>query len=238
MAEVADVPGPAPDGPGTGQHQLGPLLVASLGGKRGVFDSGLPAVVFVLVNSVVATLASRHTALDAAIAASVLSGLGVLGLRLRRHETVQQAASGFLGLAVAVFFAARSGQARDFFKPGIYINAGYGALFALSVLVRRPLVGVAFAAVEGLGSGWRRDRRLIWVFSVATVGWALVYALRSVATLVFYNAHRTDLLAGSRLLLGWPLTIAAVAATMSYVRRSRRRADRRRGSAAEPVAAE
>jgi hypothetical protein len=208
----------------SGDKPLGPALVESLGGKRGLVDSGLPAVVFVGVNAVVDAFAARSTALHVAIAAAVACGLGVVVLRLVRRETVQQAVSGFLGLAIAVFFAARSGQARDFFKPGIYINAAYGAVFLASVFVRRPLVGAIYGAVDGLGSAWRTDRRLLRVFSVATVGWALVFGLRAVVQTIFYNADRPDLLAVSKLLLGWPLTIAAVAATIAFVRRSHLRA--------------
>lgn len=211
----------------SGEKPLGPALVESLGGKRGLFDSGLPAVVFVFVNAVVDAFAARSTALHVAIVASLVCGLSVVGLRLRRRETVQQAISGFVGLAIAVFFAARSGQARDFFKPGIYINAAYGAVFLASVLVRRPLVGAIYAAIDGLGTSWREERRLRRVFSVATVGWAAVFALRAVIQTIFYNANRPDLLAISRLLLGWPLTIAAVAATLAFVKRSHRRAAER-----------
>jgi hypothetical protein len=208
----------------SGEKPLGPALVESLGGKRGLFDSGLPAVVFVFVNAVVDAFAARSTALHVAIGASLLCGLAVVGLRLARKETVQQALSGFFALAIAVFFAARSGQARDFFKPGIYINVAYGAVFLGSVLVRRPLVGAIYAAVDGLGTTWREERRLRRVFSVATIGWAGVFALRAVIQTIFYDANRPDLLAISRLLLGWPLTIAAVAATLAFVKRSHRRA--------------
>ena len=214
----------------SGQKPIGPALVESLGGKRGLLDSGLPAVVFVFVNAVVQAFAARRTALDVAIAAAVLCGVAVIALRLRRREPVQQAVSGFLGLAIAVFFAARSGQARDFFKPGIYINAAYGAVFLGSALIGRPLVGAIYGAVDGLGSTWRDDRRLRRVFSAATVGWAAVFAVRAVVQTVFYNADRPDLLAISRLLLGWPLTIAAVAATVAFVRRSHRVADEQAGT--------
>jgi len=211
----------------SGEKQIGPALVESLGGKRGLVDSGLPAVVFVFVNAVVDAFSARSTALHVAIGAAVTCGLAIIALRLRRKETVQQAVSGFLGLAIAVFFAARSGQARDFFKPGIYINAGYGAVFLGSVLIGRPLVGAIYGAMDGLGTTWREDRRLRRVFSLATVGWAAVFALRAVVQTLFYNADRPDLLAISRLLLGWPLTIGAVAATVAFVRRSHRLAAER-----------
>ena len=209
----------------SGERPLGPALVEQLGGKRGLVDSGLPAVVFVGVNALVDIGAARSVALRWAIAAAVATGIGIIVLRLVRRETVQQALSGFLGLGLAVFFAARSGEARDFFKPGIYINIGYGLLFLGSAVIGRPLVGAIYSAVDGLGDTWRTVRRLRRVFTVATIGWALVFAMRAVVQVAFYNADRPDLLAISRLLLGWPVTIAAVALTVAYVRRSHRRAE-------------
>ena len=207
----------------SGARPTRPALIEALGGKRGLVDSGLPAVVFVFVNAVVTALADREAGLRAALVAAIATGLTVVGLRLVRKEPLQQAVSGFLGLAVAAFFAARSGEARDFFLPGIYINIAYGLAFLVSAFVVRPLVGVIYAAVDGLDSCWRDDRRLRRAFAVATVGWSLVFVSRAVVQTVFYNLDRTGLLATSKLLMGWPLTILAVAATVAYVKRARAR---------------
>ena len=198
-----------------------PALVEALGGKRGLIDSGLPAVVFVLVNSVVQAFGDRGTALDAAIAASVACGLAIVVLRLVRKETLQQAISGFFGLAIAVFFARRSGEARGFFLPGIFINIAYGLAFVGSAVLGRPIVGYVYGAVEGLDARWRADSRLRRTFAVASVGWSLVFASRAVVQAVLYVMDRPGLLAASKLLMGWPLTIAAVALTVDYVKRRR-----------------
>lgn len=207
----------------SGESPATPALIEALGGKRGLVDSGLPAVVFVFVNSVAQVVAAREAALQAALGAAVLTGVATVVLRIARKEPLQQAVSGFLGLALAVFFAARSGEARGFFLPGIWINVGYGALFLGSALVGRPVVGAIYAAVDGLGSRWREDRRLRRVFAYATVGWGLVFAARAAVQGTLYVLDRPGLLAAARLLMGWPLTIAAVALTVAYVRRARRR---------------
>ncbi len=207
------------------QRPAQPALVEALGGKRGLIDSGLPAVVFVFVNSVVTALADRDTGLRAALVAAVLTGLGVVVLRIVRKETLQQAVSGFLGLGLAVFFAARSGEARGFFLPGIWINVVYGLVFLGSALIGRPLVGAIYAAVEGMGSAWRQDARLRRVFALASVFWALVFGSRAVVQGTLYVLDRPGLLAAARLLMGWPLTIAAVALTLTVVKRARARAE-------------
>ena len=198
-----------------------PALVEALGGKRGLIDSGLPAVVFVFVNSVVQAFWSREAALDAAIGAAIAVGVAVIVLRLVRKETLQQAISGFLGLAIAVYFARRSGEARGFFLPGIFINIGYGLLFLGSAVIGRPIVGAIYAAIGELDKRWREDTRLRRVFAFATVGWSLVFASRAVVQSVLYVMDRPGLLAAAKLLMGWPLTIGAVALTIAYVKRSR-----------------
>ena len=196
-------------------------LIDALGGKRGLFDSGLPAAVFVLVNSVVQAFADRQTGLRVAMIVSLLAGATVVVLRLLRKQTLQQAISGFLGLAIAVFFAYRSGEARGFFLPGIFINIAYGAAFFLSAVIGRPLVGAVYGAVDGLGTRWREEARLRRIFALASFGWALVFAVRAAVQGALYLADRPGLLAAARLLMGWPLTIGAVALTVAYVNRSR-----------------
>ena len=234
MPDAAPPPVPSTPVPSTAAPEQSPqrsappappqsALVEALGGKRGLIDSGLPAVVFVFVNSVVTALSDRDTGLRAALVAAVLSGLGVIALRVARKETLQQAVSGFLGLGLAVFFAARSGEARGFFLPGIWINVVYGLVFLGSALVGRPLVGAIYAAVEGTGSAWRQDPRLRRVFALASVFWALVFGARAAVQGTLYVLDRPGYLAAARLLMGWPLTIAAVALTVAVVKRARAR---------------
>lgn len=205
----------------SGERAAQPALVEAMGGKRGLFDSGVPAVVFVFVNSVVAAFAGTTLALRTGLAAAVVAGLTVVAVRLARRETLQQALSGFFALAVAVFLAARSGEARDFFLPGIFINLGWAAVFVVSVLLARPLVGHLYAAVDGL-VGWREDRSLRRVFAVATLGWAGIFLARAAVQGSLYLADRPGWLAAARLLMGWPLTILGVAATIAWVKRARR----------------
>jgi len=205
----------------SGEPAAKPALVDALGGKRGLIDSGLPAVVFVLVNSVVQAFSSREAALNAAMASAIGVGVLVVLLRLVRKETLQQAISGFIGLAIAVYFARRFGEARGFFLPGIFINVAYGLVFLGSALIGRPLVGAIYSAIDGLDKRWREEPRLRRIFAVATFGWSLVFASRAVVQGVLYAMDRPGLLAAARLLMGWPLTIGAVALTVAYVKRAR-----------------
>jgi hypothetical protein len=57
------------------------------------------------------------------------------------------------------------------------------------------------------------------------VGWAVVFASRAAVQGTLYVMDRPGLLAAARLLMGWPLTIAAVALTVAGIKRVRRRTD-------------
>ena len=193
-------------------------LAALIGGRRGVIDGALPSLVFVVVNAIATTRGDRSDAVVLAIAAALSTAAALAVLRLARKESLKQAIQGLAGLLVAVAFALRSGEARDFFLPGIYVDAAYAAAFAVSALAGRPLVATIHRWLFGGGGQRGQESRLRRAFMVTTVGWSLVYASRVVVQAVLYRADQPGIMAASKILMGWPLTILAVALTLAYVR--------------------
>ncbi|MBB3085438.1 DUF3159 domain-containing protein [Geodermatophilus sabuli] len=122
------------------------LVLDQLGGWRGMVDASLPTIAFIVGNS----LGELRAGIWSAVGAAVL----VFTLRLVRRESVQQAVSGLFGVAIAVGIAAASGQARDFFVPGLIRNVALGVVLVGSIVVRWPLVGVLaeFLAPSHLGA--------------------------------------------------------------------------------------
>jgi hypothetical protein len=193
-----------------------PWLVA-LGGRRGLVDGALPPIVFVAANAVCGMVGATH-ALSLAVGAATATALVVLARRILRGEPVKAGLRGLAGLAVAVAFAAWTGQARNFFLPGIYVDAVYGVAFAASAVVGRPAIGYLYGTLFGAGASWRRDRRLRRVLVVATYGWSLVFVVRTAVQAALYRADQPELLALAKVVLGWPLTAVAIAATLAAVR--------------------
>ena len=142
-------------------------------------------MVFVAVNALAGVAtgpAARVQPLWWALGAAAGTATVLTVLRLVRGETVTAALRGIAGLAVAAGVAAWTGQARDFFLPGIYVDAAYAVGFAGSVLVGRPLVGYLYVAL------FRRHRDpggptpAATPVRPATLGWSAVYGLRVAAT--------------------------------------------------------
>ena len=105
---------------------------------------------------------------------SPLAAALVLAWRLWRGESAQPAVSGFIGVGVSGLIAFLVGSTKGYFLYGIWMSLAWALVFAVSVLIRRPIVGYAWSALGGHGSDWRGVRRAVWVVSLACVGAALV----------------------------------------------------------------
>ncbi|MFN2534983.1 MAG: DUF3159 domain-containing protein [Pseudonocardiaceae bacterium] len=200
--------------PHSEQHT--PTLLEQLGGVGGLVASVVPMVVFVAVNPFAGLVPAIWAALGVAVA------LGVW--RLVRREAVQPAVSGILAVALCAFIAYRTGEARGFFLYGIWYSLVAGLALMLSVVVRRPLVGVLWSVLNGSGFGWCTDRRARFGFDVATTVWAVFLLARFVVQRYLYNLQQTEWRGVARLVMGLPLTALAALVTIWAIRRAARMA--------------
>jgi len=205
------------------------LLVRAIGGWRGLFDSGVPAAVFVIVYLASGSIAGEND-LGLALWLAIAAGVIVAVWRLVRKESLQQVLAGFVGLGVSAFVASRTGRAEDFFLPGILINLAYGTAFLVSILIRWPLLGVVIGFITGEGLAWRHDRRLRRAYAAASWIWVGVFGLRLLIQVPLYLAEAVGPLGIARIILGWPLFLAAAYLTYRVLRpalaRARERANR------------
>ena len=184
------------------------LMAQAIGGWRGVVDSSVPGAVFLLVYLV------NGNQLTAAVWAAVVAGGVIAALRLLRRESLQQVASGFIGISFAAWLASRTGRAEDFYLPGILTNIAYAIGLSVSCLVGHPLLGYGVGAATGDLSGWRRVPEQRRAYALATWFFAAVFAIRVAVQVPLYLAGWVGPLGVMKLVLGWPLF--ALAAYLSY----------------------
>jgi hypothetical protein len=192
-------------------------LASQLGGVRGVIESGIPVLVFVI--------AKLLLPLTPALIVSVSAALAIATWRLARRESLQHAANGLVGIGFGAFLAWKTGSAKAFYLPGILISLGYGLALLGSVLVRRPLVGWVWSVLVAKGSTeWQRNPRLVRTFSWLTLLWAATYLAKvGIQAMVFQRTSDTDpgtALGILRLALGYPPYLLLIAVTVWAVRRA------------------
>ena len=201
------------------REQYRAQMLASIGGWSGTIIAAVPTVVFVAVNS--------FAGLRWAVLAAVGAALVLTVYRLVRRQSVQQALSGLFGVVVAAAIAARTGHAKGYFLFGIWTSFAYGGVFVVSVLARRPLVGLAWEFLDPTplpdGQPWFKCRPLLRAYDLATILASLIFLARGIVQLALFRQNQTGWLAVARIAMGYPLYIAAVGFGFWIVNRARRK---------------
>ena len=189
-------------------------LADLLGGRRAALDATVPAAAFVAGW----LAAGRSIGIGAAVA--VVAALGVSLWRLRRGDRPRAVLIGLLGVCVAALIALRTGRPEDYFLPQLLSNAASALAWAVSIVVRWPLLGVVVGAVLRQGGRWRRDPALLRAYARGSWVWVLQYVVRVAVFLPLYAAGQTVALGVARVALTWPLVAACLAASWWVIRRS------------------
>ena len=182
------------------------------GGLTGLIQSSLPPIVLVVTNS--------WSGLYPAVAAAVGTGVLVTLVRAARRQPLRPAFGGFVGVAVSGFLAARSGEARDFFLADIWWYSVASIALTVSILLRRPLVGVVWSAMQGVGMWWRHDRPSLRRYDIATAVLGAVFATRFVVMQRLYEHNEVGWLTVSKIAMNYPLWAAALVVIVWAVRRA------------------
>lgn len=189
-------------------------VLNALGGKKGLVDSGLPSLVFLIVFN----LSGKN--ITSAIYAAIGLSIVLTFIRIVKRETVQHAFSGLIGVGVCAFIARRSGNAADFYLPGLWINAGYALLYALTNLFRWPLLGVVLGPILGENLLWRKDPARLKAYTKAGWLWVGMFAARLIVQYPLYQSGNVNLLGTARLLMGYPLFILTAWGTWLILRKT------------------
>jgi hypothetical protein len=191
---------------------LAEQMADQLGGWRGLVESSIPVVVFVLANVV----GELRPAVIASVGVAVLIAI----VRLVQRRPVRHAVNGLFGIAVGAAIAWRTGDERDFYLPGILYGIGYGIALLLSAVIRQPLVGWIWSVLVAKGrSEWRDDPRLVRTFTQLTVLWGVVWLAKVGVQAGLYLAHQDTALGVARLALGYPPYALLLLITVWVVRR-------------------
>ena len=186
-------------------------VLNAMGGKKGLLDSGLPALIFLVIFNVTKDV---QQAAYGALALSLILTI----VRLARRETIQHAISGVIGVAICAWLSNRTGKAEDFYLPGLWTNAIYGVVYLVSIIVRWPIIGVIIGPLLEENLRWRKDPIRTKVYVKATWLWVGMFAVRLLVQYPLYVSGNVNVLGTARLVMGYPLFIATAWATWIVIK--------------------
>ena len=179
-------------------------LLASVGGVQGLVETTLPGFLYVLTFTITR---------DAVIAASIV-GVAVLALTIRHFVLKRpwtQLVGSLVGVGLAIWLTLRpGGQAGDFYLKDFWINAAYGSVLLLSVIVRFPVIGLLMGFLTNQGLSWRKDRRKVRFFDLVTLLWVGLFATRLLVEVPLYLAGEVVTLGFVKIVLGLPFYLTMI----------------------------
>lgn len=184
-----------------GHHEDRAKVLAAFGGKKGLIDSGIPSVIFLVVFNVTDELQS---ALIASVAVSALLTI----IRLAMRETIQHAVSGLIGSLICAWFANRTGNASDLYLPKLLTNLGYGSVYLIANLAGWPILGLLLGPILGENLQWRKDPARARAYKRASWLWVGMFFIRIVVQYPIYRSGNVNLLGTVNLAMGYPLFLA------------------------------
>lgn len=228
VLEVVDDAVPPDEGGARGMRVLASEKFSAsdaVGGARGVVESVAPGLLFVVVY-----LFAGQRLTPALVAAGGAAVAAVL-VRLAQRTPVTHALSGVIGVAIGVVWAWRTGDAADYFAYGLLVNLAYLVGTMATVLVGWPLVGLVmgmFSADGPLGGGpwrnvvaWRHDPALRRTYTLATLPWVAMFAVRLAVQVPLYLNDDVAWLGTAKLAMGVPLTALVLWISWVLVRPAR-----------------
>jgi hypothetical protein len=143
-------------------------LFEAFGGVRGMVETVLPGLLFVTIYTINKDL---HWSAIAALAVSLL----LVVVRLAMRDTVKHAFSGVFGVAFGVVFAMMTGNAKDFYLPGMLYTLGLALAYIVTTLCGVPLLGLILGPVFKENLSWRtRNPGRKKAYSKASWAWGLI----------------------------------------------------------------
>jgi len=182
-------------------HEDKAKVLAAFGGKKGLIDSGIPSIIFLLVFNISDQL---QTALISSVAISALLTI----IRLAMRETIQHAVSGLIGSLICAWFANRTGNASDLYIPKLLTNLGYGSVYLIANLAGWPILGLLLGPILGENLQWRKDPARALAYKRASWLWVGMFFTRIAVQYPIYRSGNVNLLGTVNLAMGYPLFLA------------------------------
>jgi hypothetical protein len=173
-------------------------LLAAIGGVRGVFESVLPGIAFLVL------YLTTHDLLVSVLVPVLLVFVFAVARAGARSSLSSTIAGGVL-LAISAVLVLITGRAVTNFLPGIGINAVGLVVMLVSIIVRWPLVGLVVGLLFGDATGWRNDAAKRRILTIATWLWVGMFAVRLALELPLYLTDNVVALGIVRIITSVPL---------------------------------
>ncbi|HSI94263.1 MAG TPA: DUF3159 domain-containing protein [Jiangellaceae bacterium] len=109
------------------------------------------------------------------------------------------------------------GTAAGFVLLQLLANGASALAWAVSIVIRWPLLGVVVGLILGQRGTWRRDPALLRAYGRASWVWTATFVLRLLAFFPLWLGGQVVALGAARVALSWPHVAACIRIAVSWV---------------------
>ncbi|MBT1171573.1 DUF3159 domain-containing protein [Bifidobacterium sp. SO4] len=186
-------------------------IIDAIGGPRGVVESMLPGVLFVVL-----FVATNN--LNLTIGVSAVLAIVQVVARLIQRQSLMGALSGLVAVGICLIWAWKSHEARNYYMLGFLTNAIYAVLLSVTLLIRVPGLGFVVEFIRQMPTkrfkawfhDWMDDAELKRAYMIVTALWVGLFGLRLLVQVPLYLTDHVAALGVARLLMGIPFWALAI----------------------------
>jgi hypothetical protein len=186
-------------------------LLKAIGGFRGLTESILPGLGFLVVYTI-----TRELVIS--VLAPVAVAVCFVAIRLITRSPASLAFAGLFGVGISAVLAMLTGRTEDNFLPGLIINVVSVLVLLISIAIKWPFIGVIVGFLANEGTAWRDNPQKRRVLVLATWLWVGLFSARLLVQAPLYLSSQTEWLAATKLIMGVPLYAVMVWVTWLLVR--------------------
>jgi arginine exporter protein ArgO len=186
-------------------------VLTALGGKKGIIDSTIPSLIFLLAYNV------THN-LRVCLYISIATAAVLMILRLIKRDTLMHSISGFIGVAFCGWFAWKTGTAKSYYAPSLWKNSAFMLVYLASILLKWPLIGVLLGPILGENLNWRKNPQRMAAYIKATWIWFALFAIRLAVQYPLFKTNQINALGIANIFLGFPLYLVTLWGTWLAIR--------------------
>lgn len=187
-------------------------LFEAFGGLRGMVETTVPGLVFVAIFTV------DHDIKTSAIASLALAVLLGVARLTQKERTFKHAFSGVFGVAFGAVFAMMSGNAKNFYLPGMLYTLGLAVAYIVTAALRVPLIGLILGPIFRENLSWRkRNPGRLRAYTKASWAWGLILLVKSAILFPLYWWGDATQLGWVKVALGIPPFLLSVYLTWIFL---------------------
>jgi hypothetical protein len=136
--------------------------------------------------------------------------------RIIQKESLVYSLGGLSGVLLAAIFVNLSGTESGFFLPSLISGGITVVLCIITVTINRPIVAWTSFIARRWPLAWYWHPKVLPAYNEVTIAWAVVFSARLILEYLLFQEDAVNALGVTRIVLGWPFTIALLVASYLY----------------------